>query len=140
MHVYPQKMWKATQKLKEGGFYSPLCWTEESVTAPHNILAEVTDIIEASDGIVLGVRYGGFTVGSLMILLTVYELGRRHKLQNETGKAFRNLDLGINNDDDDDGGGDDDDNEQAQQKEDEREQAREQEQENSRLLGNGPII
>ena len=106
-------MWKATQGLKDGGFYSPLCWTEESAHVPDNIKSEVAGIIQASDAIVLTIRYGGFSIGGLMILLSAYALGRRHR---ENAQAVRSY--GINSGDSDDSTGE-----------------REEEEEDHRLLG-----
>ena len=132
MHVYPQKMWKATQGLKNGGFYSPLCWTEESVTVPRHIENEVTAMVQVSDALVLVIRYGGFAVGGAVVLLTAYSmLGGRFKLQNENANVGRSF--GVN----DEGRDDDDDAAQQQRKVGHSQGTTAEAQ---RLLGTGPLV
>ena len=65
-HIHPQKHWPMTAALRPEGFFSPLAFTEESVTLPEGLRSEIMYLIEGSHVLAMVIRYGGLVSGSLL--------------------------------------------------------------------------
>ena len=77
-HVQRLEHWPMTKGLREGGFYSPLAWTDEDVELPADLQNEISAVIHGSDALSATVRYGGLVVGVILILWCTYLIINKH--------------------------------------------------------------
>lgn len=52
-HIHPQKHWPMTARIRPDGFFSPLAYTEESVTLPPGLRSQISALIEGSHAVAL---------------------------------------------------------------------------------------